>query len=260
MEKRTILVIDDAADVRRLLAFHLKQKYNVLEAGNGEEGLRIIDQTPPDLVILDINMPKMGGLELYRRVSSETGKPPFPIIVLTVREELGIIFRDLDVDGFITKPFNVSAVIEEVNGVIARRYDKKEEKESELSKRPAKILLVENDRNAFNNIVIAFLNAGYIVNSAKNGMEAIEKILIDLPDLILIKLGLDDIPGDIVCAKLKQMPRTMNVPVILYMPYSASLDSVVEKKICERAGTELIESNSPDILLKEVERQIKKSK
>jgi DNA-binding response OmpR family regulator len=251
------LIIDDAADVRKILKLHLENKYEVREAVNGEEGIRIINEAHPDLIILDINMPKMGGIEVYGKISAGSGKPAYPVIVLTVREELGAIFKDLNVDGFITKPFVMDKVMKEIDAVINRRYKDAEAKDVEVQEGPRKVLIVENDSNAFNKIVVAFLNAGYLVRSAKSGMDAIDKILADFPDLILMKLGLEDISGDIVCVKLKQMPRTMNIPLILYTPQSENLSRVVVMRMCEIAGTDLIETDAPDVLLREAERVLK---
>lgn len=260
MEKRTVLIVDDAPDVRKILRFHLENKYTVLEAPDGLKGLEMIRLHHPSLVILDVNMPKMGGVEVYAKISAGTGKPVCPVIVLTIREEMGMLFKNLDVDGFITKPFDINYVLKEVDLVIDKRYGAAEVKKASVSHGPKKVLLIDDNPNAFSKIVVAFLNAGFLISSAQSGVEAFEKIITDTPDLIVIKLGLSDLSGDIVCLKLKQMPRTMGIPVVLYTPFQDSLDRAVVANICRVSGTELVESNEPSVLLAQARRLLETPK
>lgn len=258
MGKKTILVIDDAVEVTKILKFHLAKKYNVLEAHDGEEGLKKIYDQHPDLAILDINMPKMDGIAVYNRLSAATGKPLLPVIILTVREELGKLFKDMDVDGFVTKPFDIENILKEVDTVMAKRYGLPETEALKQSLGQKKVLIVESDPSVFNQITVAFLNAGYTVYSTRSGMGAIEKIITDLPDLIVIKLGLPDISGDLVCVKLKQMPKTMDIPFVLYAPKKSELDRAVVNKICGIIKANLVESDEPEVLLKEAELALNK--
>lgn len=249
-DKKTILIVDDALDVRKLLRFHLEnKKYNVLEAKDGEEGLALIHQKRPDLIILDINMPKVNGLAVYKELSAVTGRPTFPVLVLTVREELGTMFKDLNVDGFATKPFDIEKVLGEVEAIMAKRYKIIAPEEPKSKEYPKKILIVEDDAVEFNKIVISFINAGFIVSVAKSGLDAIEKIMTNLPEALLVKLGLPDLAGDLLVAKLKQMPRTMELPIVLYTPYRSTLDRLIVDKICEKINIKLVEYKDPGELL-----------
>ena len=82
----------------------------------------------------------------------------------------------------------------------------------------------------------------------------------DPTGIVLLKLGLSDIPGDIIAAKLKQMPKTMDVPVILYTTYSERLNASVTDRICENAGVkEVVKTDDPYVLLSKVEEIIKGS-
>ncbi len=249
MKKRTILVIDDSPEVTKILKFHLEKKYTVLEARDGEAGLKLIYGASPDLVILDINMPRMDGLAVYNKLCADTGKISFPVIILTVREELGALFKDLNVDGFITKPFDVEQVLEEIEIIMDKRYGAAAPKTVDTDTGPKTILVVESNQNAFYKIAGAFSNAGYVIKSAKGGMEAIEKIMAEPPNLVLIKLELPDIAGDLVCVKLKRMPKTMDMPFVLYSAYGGAMDRSEVKKICSVINSEFIESDDPIVLL-----------
>ena len=258
MDKRTILVIDDAPEVRTLLRYHLEnKKYNVLEAADGAEGLRLIHEQLPDLIILDINMPKVTGLEVYKELIVGTGRSLFPVLVLTTRKELGPLFRDLDADGFITKPFDIETALTEIDTIIMKKYRPKEAQSVKTTKhQPRKILIVEDNTDDFGKIVMTFINAGFNVSAAKGGLEAIDKIMLDLPEAVLIKLGLPDLSGDLLASKLKRMPRTMDLPMVVYSPFQSTMDRVVAGKICENAGISLVGYKDPGDLLKAMEAAI----
>ncbi|MFH1207962.1 MAG: response regulator [Candidatus Omnitrophota bacterium] len=254
MDMKTVLVIDDAKEVRRLLRFYLEKKYKVLEAADGEKGLAMIFEKHPDLVILDINMPKMTGLELYRKVTSEKGGPFIPFIILTVREELGKFFKDLNVDGFITKPFDVEDVLREVDAVMEKRYNIPRKEQPKPDQGIKKILVIDDDAISLDKIATSFINAGYAVQSAQTVLAAFEKIMMDPPVFIAIKLGLPDISGDLVCIKLRQMPKILDIPLLLYMPAHFSFDHKAVQKICKVIDVELVETSDPEFLLEAMKK------
>jgi DNA-binding response OmpR family regulator len=120
---RTILLVDDDALMRRSLAFHLEQAgYRVHTAASAEDALALVRRTPPDLVLLDIGLPEMDGLDALREMKAEHD---LPVIFLTARrrqldEVLGL---ELGADDYITKPFDVDVVLARIK-VILRRGSK----------------------------------------------------------------------------------------------------------------------------------------
>ncbi|WP_296718551.1 response regulator transcription factor [Erythrobacter sp.] len=117
---RTILVVDDDPHIRQLLAFALgKAGLDTLEAADGEEAVAIIARNPPDLVILDINMPRMDGLEVCRRVRANSA---VPILFLSSRDDeidrvLGI---ELGADDYVVKPFSPREVVARTQAILRR--------------------------------------------------------------------------------------------------------------------------------------------
>jgi DNA-binding response OmpR family regulator len=117
---RTILLVDDDALMRRSLAFHLEQAgYNTQTAANAEDALSLVQRDPPDLVILDIGLPGMDGLDALRELKTQHN---LPVIFLTARrreldEVLGL---ELGADDYITKPFDVDVVLAHVKAVLRR--------------------------------------------------------------------------------------------------------------------------------------------
>ena len=99
-EKKLILVIDDQVDLANLMKYALEAKgYHVILAYNGLEGLEKLKKIKPDLIILDVHMPQMGGLEFYSRISTGHGHSKYPVLILTSRDDLEETFREIEVAG-----------------------------------------------------------------------------------------------------------------------------------------------------------------
>jgi DNA-binding response OmpR family regulator len=117
---RTILLVDDDALMRRSLAFHLEQAgYRVHTAASSEDALAWVRRTPPALVLLDINLPGMDGLDALRELKTQHN---LPVIFLTARRrELDeVVGLELGADDYITKPFDVDVVLAHIKAVLRR--------------------------------------------------------------------------------------------------------------------------------------------
>jgi len=117
---RTVLVVDDEPEIVRLLRSYLERDgYRVVTASNGEEALYAARRERPDLVVLDILMPRMDGLEFTRRVRREQD---VPIIMLTARAEETdrIVGLEMGADDYVTKPFSPREVVARVRAVLRR--------------------------------------------------------------------------------------------------------------------------------------------
>lgn len=118
--QRNILVVDDESQITRVLRTALSgHGYLVRTAGDGDEALEVMRQWTPDLVITDLSMPNMGGLELCRRIRS---KSAIPIIVLSVRgeEKPKVEALDSGADDYVTKPFNINELVARVRAGLRR--------------------------------------------------------------------------------------------------------------------------------------------
>lgn len=118
--KQRILVVDDEADVRDVIELYLERAgYLVDTASDGETALAMVTRCQPDLIVLDLMMPKIGGLELTRLVREHWN---IPIIMLTSRdEECDRVFGlDLGADDYVTKPFSPREVAARVKAVLRR--------------------------------------------------------------------------------------------------------------------------------------------
>ena len=111
---KTILIVDDEPDVLEVVEMLLiSEKYKVLKARNGVEAIEVVNNNTPDLVILDIMMPEMDGVEVCRRMRNMDNMRDKPIVMFSAK--LSAIDKkesfDAGADGFITKPFNARGFI-----------------------------------------------------------------------------------------------------------------------------------------------------
>ncbi|MBP6343628.1 MAG: response regulator [Candidatus Omnitrophica bacterium] len=257
---KKILVIDDEIDLQQLIKMTLKYKgYDVLTANNGLEGLAALETLRPDLIILDMNMPKMGGVEFYQRICNKLGQPQYPVLVLTARANMEQLFREFNIDGFMAKPFEIDDLLKEVEMIIAKRSAENERVKPLLAGGPKKICIIENDRNVLNNIGSVFLSDGFVVNPAGSGTEGIEKVFNNIPDIALVKLSLPDISGDMVILKLKMMAKTQDVKCILYTE-KGIVSGTIAQKISEKKGIDcFVDLNAPQDLLDVVNELLKQT-
>lgn len=120
MEQRTVLVIDDEQPIVEILKFNLiKEGYAVLEAYDGAQGLELALSKNPDLILLDVMLPKMDGFEVCRKIRE---KSSVPIIMLTAREEEvdKVLGLELGADDYMTKPFSVRELTARVKANLRR--------------------------------------------------------------------------------------------------------------------------------------------
>jgi DNA-binding response OmpR family regulator len=119
---KTILFIEDEGDFQQLVKIILGMSgYKIETADNGIEGLAKLKTIKPDLIILDMNMPKMGGLEFYQRICNGNKYPPYPILMLTARANAEVLCENMNIDGFMTKPFEIDDLLKEIETIIQKR-------------------------------------------------------------------------------------------------------------------------------------------
>lgn len=132
MAEEKILIVDDEPDILEFLTYNLeKEGFSVVQASNGVEGLKVAKAENPDLIILDIMMPEMDGVELCRQLREAPGFENTLITFLTAREEDYSQIAALDVGGddYITKPIRPRVFISRVKALL-RRQGRSEEKDA----------------------------------------------------------------------------------------------------------------------------------
>ena len=135
MSKQTILIVDDEQDLLDLIEYNLKQQgFEVLTADNGNRGIQIARDEKPNLVLLDVMMPQMDGIEVCDRMREDPGLKNIPIIFLTARSDEKTEIEGLNkgADDYITKPISTSKLISRIKAVL-RRFDEKGEQVQKLN-------------------------------------------------------------------------------------------------------------------------------
>ncbi len=118
---KKILIVDDEQDIVESLKFVLEVSgYTCYCAYNGEDGLRMAKELAPDLIILDVMMPKINGYKISRLLKYDKKYKDIPIIMVTARsqEEDKLIGEETGADEYITKPFDLDYVVQRVNEYI----------------------------------------------------------------------------------------------------------------------------------------------
>ena len=130
-----VLIVEDEANIRQLVKYNLeKESFQVIEAEDGLQGLRLAKAEKPDLVLLDLMLPQMDGLEVCRSLKGNQATAALPIIMLTAKsEEIDkVIGLELGADDYLTKPFSPRELVARVKAVL-RRSQKEAALPGELS-------------------------------------------------------------------------------------------------------------------------------
>lgn len=259
-EVKNILVVEDEEVVAELFAKKLRNNgYGAQVANNGLQALDKLKLFKPDLIVLDLNMPRMGGVEFYQKICAANGKPLYPIFVVTARANMEELFKDFDVVGFKLKPFDASRLLNEVR-VIFERQDKKArimEDLGDIAKRY--LVIVDNDKEESQKIFKQFKQFGYQdVEKISTGIEALEKMMDNPPDIALVNLALVDIPGDLLIFKLQQFIKTQSVICVLYAHRNFERKQVVLENIEKKTGVRVLrEYTDPEELVNAVNEILK---
>ena len=121
--KKTILIIEDEPDIRDLLEFHLKKEgYKVLTSGDGEKGLKAARKESPNLILLDLLLPGIKGLDVCRVLKNDVNTSKISIIMVTALGQEENIVKGLETgaDDYVSKPFNISILLARISAVLRR--------------------------------------------------------------------------------------------------------------------------------------------
>lgn len=119
-----VLVADDDRDILQLVSFRLERAdYEVVQANDGEEALRLVKELRPDLAVLDLMMPKLNGYEVIREIRRDEETKAIPVILLTARVQEADVARGFEAgaDDYLKKPFSPQELRARVQAILGRR-------------------------------------------------------------------------------------------------------------------------------------------
>jgi DNA-binding response OmpR family regulator len=147
MKKPVILIVDDNREMLEYLNIKFSVKYKILQASNGEKALSIAIEKNPDLIITDLMMPEMDGIELCKRIKTDINTSHIPIIILTAKttEESAVEGLETGADVFLSKPFNVDVLKAQIKTLLESREKMKMNFARELILQPKNVTVTSTD-------------------------------------------------------------------------------------------------------------------
>jgi signal transduction histidine kinase/DNA-binding response OmpR family regulator/HAMP domain-containing protein len=179
---KTILVVDDEPSIRQLLRQELEsQNYQVQEAGDGIQALEAVRKLPPDLIILDVMMPKMNGLDLAAILKNNPETAMIPIIILSIMEEQTRGYH-LGVDRYQSKPINIGGLFSDVAMLL------------EQGAANHRILTVDGDVSTINALMAVLLERSYAPIAVWNGQTGIDVAMANQNHMVILDSGITSEP------------------------------------------------------------------
>lgn len=231
MEGTPVLVVDDDADTRQVLKRFLNRKGFPVEcASSGEEGLRLARELHPMAIVLDVMMPGMDGWAVLSTLKSVEEVKDIPVVMLTIVDDKNLGYA-LGATDYLIKPVDRDRLIE----ILAKFRNVPP---------PRSALVVDDEEPARKMLTQILEKERWNVVQAENGLEALERIAKQRPDLILLDLVMPKMNGYQFLAELRTHDKWRSIPIIVVTAKDMSteerlaLDGYVEKVLPKHALTE----------------------
>ncbi|MDJ0720898.1 MAG: response regulator [Desulfobacterales bacterium] len=237
MTTRTVLVIEDNEKNMKLVRLLLHMgSYRVMEAVNAEEGLALARQAPPDLILMDIQLPGMDGLQATTMIKADPQLSAIPVVALTSYAMEGDKARALSAgcDGYITKPIDTESFIDVIATFIRPGAVEKRDLRQERKPNTVRILVVDDDPKNVKLMCGLLARDGYELNTTEDGPAALAQVEAHPPDVILLDVMMPGMDGYEVTRRLKAGRDTQAIPIILI----TALDSPADRARGLEAGAE----------------------
>lgn len=216
--QRKILLVDDDPNLLVTVGQFLRfEGYDVTTVESGEEALEALNTLRPNLIILDMSMPGMGGVGFLQRITDSEGKPRYPVLVLTARAQMAEFFANLEVDGFIAKPAEPDDLLAEVGRILFLRGSEEPAPDDGVVVDKTRFLLLgDPDEEEGEGLVKALKKAGYNVARVASGAAVLEQTLARQPDAVLLRAVLPDLSAGSLVRLLRGTTSASTVPVVVF--------------------------------------------
>ena len=223
--RNRILCVDDSPIIlNQLRKAFSNTPYLVSTASNGREGLDRARGSFPDLIITDVEMPVMNGLEFCSQIRKFPGAGEIPLIILSSRVDYDTITAGFEcgADEYLTKPFHPDELLNKVESFLA----------PPPARRKEHVLIVGDQPNVLRQVKLALSAQGVETISARTAAEALAQVQRYVPDLIISDQNLPEMSGFQFCTQIRSLPEYRRVPVVLVTDKT----SYGARKMGERAG------------------------
>ncbi len=251
-EKTRLLLVDDSKTCRRLIKPSLEQEgYEVIEADNGEQALKIIRSSVIDIIVSDVEMPVLDGITLCRIIRQQE-KLSTPVLLLSSQQTDKAITSGFNAgaDDYIIKSDHSATrkvVVPELLSRIERLLNSKN-----AQGRPERILVVEDSATMLHQLKNSLNIQGFKVDVAKDGLSAWEKLNASQYDLVITDYDMPYVDGLELCSRIRQSNKFENLPIIIETSKDSKADQVKIRSIGIQAF--ITKPFSPDRMIAEVER------
>ena len=232
-----ILIIEDnEMNMKLLKSIINKAQCQVIEAVDAESGILLTKIHEPDLILMDIQLPDMDGLQATRVIKQDPDLNHIPIVALTSHAMIGDDnkAKAAGCDGYITKPINTRTFMNEIFCFIRSKDEQDiEPKKQEIDYKP-RILVVDDEPNNVKLISAMLFKEHFDIITAYDGKAALDIVNSRKIDLILMDIMMPEIDGYQVTQLVKQNPQTKDIPIILV----TALQSEHDKKLGFDAGAD----------------------
>jgi len=230
-----ILLVDDSTEFLNVAERFLSAVPELKIVGrsdSGEEGIAMASELQPDLVLMDIAMPGMNGLEATRKIKEQPNPPLVVVLTLYDNPEYRSVAEEIHADGFVSKSEFGTRLLPLIQELSARLSPQTASKE-----KPMKHLMIVDDSTTMRRMVRASLQTieGVSFSEVGNGLEAIEKVSINPPDLLILDLNMPDMHGLEVLNFLKSHQKYREIPVVIL----TTRGDEASREACLNAGASL---------------------
>lgn len=215
-KKKRILLVDDDPSLQATLSDFLSfEGYEVQCCSSGEEALLCMRPWNPDLVILDMGMPGMGGTGFLESILKEDGSTLYPVLVLTARASMAAYFADKQVAGFVAKPADPNDLLQEIGRIMFEYPSTPEDIRARAIAGNA--MVVDPDPAFGSALAIELARIGFAPDRAATGREALEQAVRSRPAAVAIAAGLQPpIDAAALAAALRALPETEAAQIAVY--------------------------------------------
>ncbi|MFN3307904.1 MAG: response regulator [Anaerolineales bacterium] len=215
-----VLVVDDHPNTAHTLARAIAQigsKVEVLSAISGQEALQRVQDCPVDILITDMVMPQMNGIELIERLQNHPGGKPSYIILITAYDmaEVREAAQRMNINEIIIKPVNPEHLYETIEKLVKNWSELRSLTQEKQAAKPYKVLIADDRPDNVLLLSRYMENEGYTYITAVDGVEALDKIRAELPDLVLLDVSMPRKDGFEVLREMRADAALPYIPVII---------------------------------------------
>lgn len=208
---KILLVEDDAIQIELIKKNLEPQGHIVVVAKNGQDGIKLALDDPPDLILMDMIMPGMHGLEATIKLKENPLTAEIPIMALTIMSSPKFVqecYR-AGVVGYIKKPYNPKVLLENVEKIVGRP-----------ERRASRIMLIAGASRLATMIEMRLVRQGYLVSSFAGAKSALSSLAKQKPDIVFLDVSLPEKHLATVFGEIVRSEATSDIPVVVFAPQS----------------------------------------